>query len=245
MSKQDKRDLVIVEEDDDKDKEKNELEASRRNNRILKLIESEHIVDLDAPLPSFKGQLITTTLSKKGLKEMSLRTHELLTSADIILYEDNKDAENLLQMLFEDEYEENKDIIDEVYDLEIRKFEGYSQIEQKKGFDILKETKIKENLRQMYQKEEFSKMVSKSRKILQETDAFKAYDSIDIKSEGIYNSLPKKSKKSKKYGIDQSYVDHLRKQVYESKVRRRRGLILSTKIFDKNNYEETENGKQI
>jgi len=190
-------------------------------------MQTQEIVDLDRPKSSFKGSLIICPTPIGNMKDISLRVLEALNTADIIACEDTRMAGKLFQMLRDKKIKEQ---FQELVEVEESAFEdetifGERAEETREHPNMFEIKREKRRLREMYQKEEYKKMVAESRNVLKDLDTFRHHFSKERgeqEDSAFYDTQSKRPRDKTVYGLDNPYIEYLKQKVYESKLRYKR-----------------------
>ena len=208
---------------------------------IGELLQTHHVVDLDLPVSPFRGSVVFTNLPYSGYRETSLRSFDLIKHADLLILEDEETAEKFMHSYFREEKQKMQASIQDLSDFETSLFLGVVESADTKSDDIgleddpyLRLSKEKKKLRDMYSDAEFQEMMNVSMKIIRDLDSYKQFEG-ERRDEGFYSSRPKKSKKARSSALDDFYLEFLRKIVFESKLLKRRGILVNLEALDKEN----------
>lgn len=184
----------------------------------------------------FLGMLVVCPTPVGNIRDVSLRVLEVLETADIIACEDTRNAGKLFTLLREkrikDQFEELQKGNDPPAVFEDASIFGEGEREHPHMGSIRRE---KQRIKEIYQKEEFSKAIESSKAILKDLDTFRfQFGKSDEakKNQNYFDSRGNKVKDKAIYGLDNPYIEYLREKVRESKLEKGRGLFMSVHKFN-------------
>ena len=225
----------------------NEITKKRQEekNRIDRLLEIPEIIDLDAK-SYFLGNLMICPTPLGNLKDLSIRGYHALQEADIIVCEDTRVTGKLFKMLRVKDFEKDlKELMEDDDENETDDFimEEYKRNSEREHLNMLGIKRLKKKTRDFLQKNDIKDTKKMADKKLMDNDTLsflKKYDERDNEEENFYDdefTYDTSSKNRKKtgaknlYGIESEFVNFIKKKIYESKLKNKRGLLLSSNRF--------------
>lgn len=231
---------ITIETSESEIQKKNQSE----NNRIDKLLEIPEIIDLDAK-SYFLGNLIICPTPLGNLQDLSIRGYHALQEADIIVCEDTRVTGKLFKMLRIKDFEKNlRDIMEEEIpendDFIMEEFKNKTKVEHSNMLGVKRLKKKTLDYLQKNDVKEAKKLADKKLVDIDTLGFLKKYEEKDYEGENFYDdefTYDTSAKNRKKtgaknlYGIESEFVNFIKKKIYESKLKNKRGLLLSSNRF--------------
>ena len=240
------------------------VKNQEQNLKIDRLLEIPEIIDLDAKR-YFNGNLIICPTPIGNLKDLSIRSYEALTMADIIACEDTRIAGKLFKLLREKDFDKKIEemVTNEEEDDDLVIFKpNYDENVEINHPNMIGQKRTKRKLSEIKQVNDVIVTKNKAKRLLDKEDSLgflnKYIEDVDDEEEFersnnnynssdrqtkttyfaeddfIYDSSAKNRKKMKKniYGLEDEFINFIREKVYQSKLKKQRGLLISCHKFN-------------
>lgn len=222
-----------------------------QSEKIAKLLSIPPIIDLDKK-QLFRGNLIVCPTPLGNLKDLSVRAIEALTTADVIACEDTKTTGKLLYLLRTKDFEtvigdirETQEIVAEIEEVDDQtvdteefrpKSENFTSEELRAHPNLIDLRRDRRKAKEISARLDLSQRIVQTKKELSRVDALGFLSEYErAKDLEFYDSTQKrrvKDKDQETYGIEDPYIRYIRAKVEESKLKKKRGLLISCHSFN-------------